>query len=90
MGDWDLVLGHFPYNTPMIFPDDLNLLAQARQRAQTLLDDLLRKQAELDASLPNLSPAQLEAGRQALCNAVDSARRMVHSIDQALAAAEHQ
>ncbi|MGE5608683.1 MAG: hypothetical protein ACM359_05490 [Bacillota bacterium] len=73
----------------MLPPDDLNLLTQAHQRAQTLLNDLLHHQAELDACPPTLPPAQLEAGRQALRNAVDSARRMVHSIEQALVAAQH-
>ncbi|HEX2972270.1 MAG TPA: hypothetical protein VHP11_08045 [Tepidisphaeraceae bacterium] len=68
-------------------PDDLQLLSQARQRATALLEDLLHHQAELDASSTIVEATQLEAGRQALHSAVDSARRMVHSIDQALAAA---
>ena len=77
-----------PYNIRMSTRDPHKLLIDARSRAQSLLDDLLRQKGELDASPPALTPAQLDAGRQALRNSVDAARRMLHSIDQALARAQ--
>jgi len=68
--------------------EDVGHLSTARARAQSLLDDLLRQQAELDAAPPALSAAQLELGRLHLSKAVDAARRLLHSIDQALARAQ--
>jgi hypothetical protein len=79
-----------PYNIRMPTRDPDKLLMDAGFRARALLDDLLRQQAEIDASPPALTPAQLEAGRQAFRNSVDAARRMLHSIDHALARADKQ
>jgi hypothetical protein len=67
--------------------DQMELLEQARQRARKVLDDLVRQRDELLAHPPDLAPAQLEAGRLAMARAVDAARRMLHSIEQALAIA---
>ena len=61
------------------------VLADARQRARKLLDDLMRQQAELDASPPALDAQRLAAGRAALQGAIDSSRRMLQSIEKALA-----
>lgn len=62
------------------------LLHDARRRAAALLEDLLRQQAELDASPPPISEADLAAGRQALAKAVAAARQLLDNLDAAEAA----
>lgn len=65
--------------------DQIQLLLAARDKARKLLEEIIRHQAELDAEPPALERAQLEAGRQAMRKAIDSAARMLQSIEEALA-----
>ena len=65
--------------------DQIQLLLTARDKARKLLEEIVRHQAELDAEPPALERAQLEAGRAAMRKAVDSAERMLQSIEDALA-----
>jgi hypothetical protein len=64
-------------------PETTAMLNEARSKAERLLGELLKKQAEVEANPPKLSPEQLEAGRQAMQKAIDSARRMLKSLDEA-------
>ena len=59
------------------------MLREAKTRGEKLLAELLKHQAELDASPPDLPPQQLKQGREAMQKAIDSARRMVDSLNQA-------
>jgi len=59
------------------------LLRQAREKAEKLLNDLRANKVELEANPPQLSPEQLEQGRTALNNAIASAERMLKSLDDA-------
>lgn len=59
-------------------PEDL--LTQARQRAQTLLANLLAQQAELDNTRLPLPPEQLAAGREAMARAVAACRKLVEQL----------
>ena len=63
----------------------ISTLMQARQRAEKLLGELLQQQAELDANPPSIPADKLIQGRAALQNAIAAARRMVQSLDAALA-----
>lgn len=65
--------------------DQIQLLLAARDKARTLLEEIIRQQAELEAAPPALERAQLEAGRLAMRKAIDSAARMLQSIEEALA-----
>jgi hypothetical protein len=65
--------------------DQIQLLVAAREKARKLLEEIIRHQAELDADPPPLERAQLEAGRLAMRKAIDSAARMLQSIEEALA-----
>ena len=64
--------------------DQIQLLLVAREKARRLLEEIMRHQADLDASPPALCAAQLEAGRLAMAKAIDSATRMLQSIEDAL------
>lgn len=65
--------------------DQIQLLLAARDKARRLLEEIMRHQAELDATPPALNAAQLRAGRLAMGKAIDSATRMLQSIEEALA-----
>lgn len=74
-----------PYSWGMeLDSPDSHLLHEAQRKAHRLLEELRGKQAELLASPPNLDPEALAAGRLALQKAIDSAQRMVESIDAAV------
>jgi hypothetical protein len=73
----------------MTSPSDVDLLQQARAKAQALLDRLLEQQADLDRSPPQLPPDQLAQGQQAFDQAVDAAKRTLENINQALEVATH-
>jgi hypothetical protein len=64
-------------------PETTAMLHEARSKAERLLSELLKQQAEVEANPPKLSPEQLEAGRAAMQKAIDSARRMLKSLDEA-------
>ena len=65
--------------------DQIQLLLTARDKARKLLEEIIRHQAELEAQPPKLERAQLEAGQMAMRKAIDSATRMLQSIEDALA-----
>ena len=62
----------------------MELLGQAKARAERLLSELIKHQSELEKSPPNLPPEKQAAGQLAVNNAVDSARRALESLDSAL------
>jgi hypothetical protein len=66
-------------------PDQRSILEDARRRAAVLLEDLLRHRAEVGATGPATGLESVRAGAKALREAVDSAARLLQSIDQALA-----
>jgi hypothetical protein len=63
--------------------DARQLLVQARQQGARLLEELLDQQRQLEAS-GALSPQQRMEGRTALAQMVESARALLHNLDQAL------
>jgi ABC-type transporter Mla subunit MlaD len=65
-------------------PQELQMLIEARARAQQMLDELVRRQAEIEAAAADLSAEQLAEGRAAFRKATESARRVVDNLDQAL------
>jgi hypothetical protein len=69
--------------------DQIHLLLTARDKARKLLEEIVRHQAEIEARPPELARAQLEAGRMAMRKAIDSATRMLQSIEDALASIQH-
>jgi predicted RNase H-like HicB family nuclease len=64
--------------------DDLKTLAEARERAQRLLTELLRKRAEIEADPPDLPLDKLAAGRLAMQKAIESAERALQNLDEAM------
>ena len=64
-------------------PETIAMLVAARAKAERLVADLLKQQAEVEANPPKLPAEQLEAGRQAFQKAIDSAQRMLKSLDAA-------
>ena len=59
--------------------DVVEILREARRRAEKLLADLLRHQSEMESKAHTMERPQVEAGRRAMGNAVDAARRMLQS-----------
>ena len=59
------------------------MLEQAMSKARKLLDDLLKKQADLERHPPKISAANLRLGRGAMENAIASARRTVVALEDA-------
>ena len=64
-----------------------HLLRDARRRTRELLDRLLHQQAELQSFPSELAAETMQEGRIAIQGAIDSARAMLQSIDDALTAA---
>lgn len=64
-------------------PDEAEMLRLAKSKAQKLLDDLIRQQANLDANPPKISAENLALGRQAMQNAIASARRTLKALEEA-------
>jgi hypothetical protein len=64
-------------------PETVKMLTEARAKAEHLLSELLKQQAEVEANPPALPAEQLEQGRFAFQKAIDSARRMLKSLDEA-------
>jgi hypothetical protein len=68
---------------------DLDLLHQARTKAQKLVAGLETKFAEIEASPPkDLEPAKLAMGRVAMINAIESAKRSLKALEEAIEIAE--
>jgi|GEM_PF-1986125 len=59
------------------------MLSEAMMKAQRLVDELKKTQAETEAAPPNLPADQRAQGRQALEMAIQSAQRMLHSLHEA-------
>ena len=73
---------------PELTAEQLRTLVSAIEKAEKLVADLEKQQAEVEKSPPrNLAPEQLEQGRQAMQNAINSAKRMCESLKGALAVA---
>jgi hypothetical protein len=68
---------------PICDADQFDLLGQAREKGQKLLDELLKRQAEVEANPPEISPQDLKEGRYAMEQAIASTRRMLASLDEA-------
>src|SRR5262245_46247413 len=64
-------------------PEVVKMLAEARAKGEHLLASLLKQQAEVEANPANIPPDKLEQGRMAFQKAIDSARRMLKSLDEA-------
>lgn len=69
---------------PQHFDTHREMLLQARQRTRALLAHLLHQQADLDAHVAMVPAQTMHEGRTALEGAIDSARRMLESIETAL------
>ena len=70
---------------PLVDAEQMKVLTEARQRAGKLLDEMLRQQADLLKNPPkHLEAQQIEMGKTAMQKAIDSARRAVQSLDDAL------
>jgi ABC-type transporter Mla subunit MlaD len=65
---------------------DAQLLRDARAKAEKLLAGLVAQSHDLDRFARQLAPDKLARGHQAFAEAIDSARRTLDNIDQALAA----
>ena len=59
------------------------MLRLAHDKAKKLLDDLLKRQADLDANPPKISAENLAQGREAFQNAIASARRCLAALEDA-------
>lgn len=64
-------------------PETQKLLNETRAKAEMLLAELLKQQAEVEAKPPALSAEQMEQGRAAMQKAIESARRVLKSLDAA-------
>lgn len=64
-------------------PETVKMLTEARAKAEHLLSQLLKQQAEVEAKPPDLPAEKLEQGRFAMQKAIDSARRVLKSLDEA-------
>jgi hypothetical protein len=71
------------YSEPICDAEQFEMLKQAREKGQKLLDELLKQQAEVEANPPKISAEDLEQGRYAMQQAIASTRRMLASLDEA-------
>lgn len=76
--------GRGEYDGCMGEVDVVEILREAGRRAEKLLADLLRHESEMESKAHTMERAQVEAGRRAMGNAVDAARRMLQSIERAI------
>ncbi len=65
-------------------PDVRELLTQARQRAARLIADLAARRDELESPGCVADALPLDHGKQLLGEAVQSAQRVLHTIDRVL------
>ena len=65
---------------------DAQLLRDARAKAEKLIAGLVAQSQDLDRFARQLAPDKLARGHQAFADAIDSARRTLDHLDQALAA----
>jgi hypothetical protein len=73
------------YNPPMdpSDPEIVQMLKDARAKAERLLAELIKQSAEVEANPPDLPPDRLQQGRHAMQKAIESATRMLKGIDDA-------
>ncbi|MGH7214110.1 MAG: hypothetical protein ACREIT_05045 [Tepidisphaeraceae bacterium] len=64
--------------------DSIEMLKLARAKAQKIIDELVKQQAEVEANPPKIAPEKLAQGRQAMTNALAAARRALAAIDDAM------
>jgi len=64
-------------------PETVKMLTEARAKAEHLLSELIKQQAEVEANPPDLPPEKLAQGRYAMQKAIESARRALKSLDEA-------
>ena len=64
-------------------PETVKMLTEARAKAEHLLAELMKQQAEVEANPPDLPKEQLEQGRHAFQKAIESAQRMLKNLDDA-------
>jgi hypothetical protein len=70
---------------------DLDLLYQAREKAQKLVTGIQKQFDELEANPPkDLEPAKLAMGRIAMMNAIASAKRSLAALEDAIKIAEEE
>ena len=65
---------------------DAQLLRDARAKAERLIAGLVAQAQDLDRFAHQLAPDKLAQGQRAFASAIESARRTLDGIDQALAA----
>jgi hypothetical protein len=63
---------------------DLKLLLEAHERAEALLKDLLRQQLDLERCAPTMPPTLFDEARGEMNQAIDSIRKMLQSILDAI------
>jgi hypothetical protein len=64
--------------------DEAQLLRLAREKATKLLESLIAQRDDLERVPLQTAPDQWELGRKAFENAIDSARRTLQGIDDAI------
>jgi hypothetical protein len=64
-------------------PKYIAMLRDAHTKHERLLSELRKFLADMEANPPKLPPEQLEEGRQAIQNAIESARGVLKSLDEA-------
>jgi hypothetical protein len=60
------------------------LLRDARAKAVALMNNLIAQRDDLARFAPQIAPDKQAAGQQAFANAIESTRRALEGIDQAL------
>jgi hypothetical protein len=71
-------------------PQQHQILAEARERAAKLVEELEAKAAELEKNPPNLDPKRLEEGRTAMRNAVAAVKKALENIEKAAEIADRR
>jgi len=65
--------------------DLLGMVMAQNTMIALLLEKLIVEQAQIDKNPPKISPEAMEHGRQAMANAIASARRTMEALDAAIA-----
>ena len=64
-------------------PETVAMLKEARAKAEHLLSELIKQQAQVEANPPDLPPEKFAQGRHAMQKAIESAQRALKSLDEA-------
>jgi hypothetical protein len=64
--------------------DETQLLRDARSKAERLMVNLIAQRDDLERFAPQIDPDKRALGQQAFANAIDSIRKTLDGIDQAL------